>query len=130
MVLWKDVYELGIPAIDQQHKKLFDIANEIDALLNNELITDKYDPIVAIIEELRAYTIEHFQAEESHMLATKYPKFLSHKVLHNDFIEKMNSIDFGKIDNEQNAYLKEILKFVIAWLVEHILKEDKLISPA
>ncbi|SMD09225.1 bacteriohemerythrin [Sporomusa malonica] len=129
MVLWKDVYELGIPLIDQQHKKLFEIANEIDTLLNNELITDKYDPIVAIIEELRDYTKEHFAAEEAHMLATKYPKFLSHKVLHNDFIDKMNSIDYAQIDNEQNAYLKEILKFVISWLVDHILKEDKLISP-
>ncbi|MDF2875553.1 MAG: Bacteriohemerythrin [Sporomusa sp.] len=130
MVLWKHVYELGIPAIDEQHKKLFEIANEIDKLLNNELIIDKYDHIVAIVDELRDYTTEHFAAEEAYMLANKYPKFLSHKVLHNEFIEKMGSIDFGQIDNEQNAYLKEILNFVIEWLVDHILKEDKFISPA
>ncbi|HWR45082.1 hemerythrin family protein [Sporomusa sp.] len=128
MVLWKDVYELGIPAIDEQHKKLFEIANEIDELLNNKLITDKYDRIVAIIDELRDYTTEHFEAEEAYMFATKYPKFLSHKAMHHDFIDKMSSIDYEQIDNEQNAYLKEILKFVIEWLVDHILKEDKLIS--
>jgi hemerythrin len=130
MILWKHVYELGIPAIDEQHKKLFEIANEIDKLLNNELIIDKYDHIVAIVDELRDYTTEHFAAEEAYMLTNKYPKFLSHKVLHNEFIEKMGSIDFGQIDNEQNAYLKEILNFVIEWLVDHILKEDKFISPA
>ncbi|HWR05290.1 hemerythrin family protein, partial [Sporomusa sp.] len=114
----------------EQHKKLFEIANEIDKLLNNELIIDKYDHIVAIVDELRDYTTEHFAAEEAYMIANKYPKFLSHKVLHNEFIEKMGSIDFGQIDNEQNAYLKEILNFVIEWLVDHILKEDKFISPA
>ena len=130
MVIWKHDYDIGIPAIDEQHKKLFDIANAIDKLLNNELMTDKYDHIVAIIEELQDYTSEHFAAEEAYMLANKYPKFLSHKVLHNEFIEKMGSIDLAKIDNEQNAYLKEILKFVIEWLVDHILKEDKLISSA
>lgn len=129
MVIWKHDYDLGIPAIDEQHQKLFEIANAIDKLLNNELVTDKYDHIVAIIEELRDYTTEHFATEEAYMLANKYPKFLSHKVLHNEFIEKMSAIDLAKIDNEQNAYLKEILNFVIEWLVDHILKVDKLIAP-
>jgi hemerythrin len=128
MVVWKDLYNIGVPAIDGQHQKLFGIANEIDQLLNNELIIDKYDQIIAIINELREYTIDHFAAEEAYMLTVKYPRFLSHKVLHTDFVEKINSIDLEQIDNEQNTYLKSILNFVIEWLVDHILKEDKLIA--
>lgn len=130
MVVWKEEYGIGIAAIDAQHQRLFEITNEIYTLLNNALLTDKYDQIVAVIEELRSYTIEHFAAEEAYMQEIKYRKFLSHKAIHNDFIEKIEAVDFKQIDNEQNLYLKEILNFVTDWLINHILKTDKLITAA
>lgn len=107
MFEWKEAYSVNIPSVDEQHRKLFAIANEMDELLNNNLIIDKYDQIVAIIDELKNYTIEHFANEEAHMLQLKYPKFLSHKALHNDFVEKISAIDYTQIDNEQNHYLKK-----------------------
>lgn len=128
MVLWKDEFGVGIPAVDEQHKKLFDIANQISELLTNQLLLDKYDQIVAVLHELRDYTVEHFAAEEAYMLQHKYRKFLSHKALHQEFIEKINAVDLEQIDNEQNLYLKEILNFVTDWLVDHILKVDKHIT--
>jgi len=128
MVLWKDEYNVSIPAIDEQHKKLFDIANRISELLENELFVDKYDHIIAVLNELRDYTVEHFAAEEAYMLKHKYRKFLSHKALHHEFIEKINTVDLNQIDNEQNLYLKDILNFVTEWLISHILQEDKQIG--
>lgn len=128
MVLWKDEFSVGIPAIDGQHKKLFDIANQISELLTNQLLLDKYDQIIAVLNELRDYTVEHFAAEEAYMLQHKYRKFLSHKAIHQEFVEKINAVDLEQIDNEQNLYLKEILNFVTDWLVDHILKTDKHIT--
>jgi hemerythrin len=127
MVTWEDKYALGVESIDEQHKELFEIANRIYDLLKNDLITDKYDPIVEIIEELKNYTIYHFKAEEEYMKNIGYKKLLSQKVAHNDFLEKMESIDLDQIDNGHNEYLLGILDFVCEWLVEHIIKEDKLI---
>ena len=92
--------------------------------IEQKLITDKYDDIVAILGELKDYTIQHFKDEEEFMLSHKFPMFLTHKMMHNDFVEKIESIDLSKVDNEQNLYLKEILNFVGEWLVEHILVED------
>lgn len=127
MVIWEDKYALGVESIDEQHKELFEIANRIYDLLKNDLITDKYDPIVEIIEELKNYTIYHFEAEEEYMKNIGYKKLLSQKVAHNDFLEKMESIDLDQIDNGHNEYLLGILDFVCEWLVGHIIKEDKLI---
>lgn len=124
MIRWQDKYALGVVKIDEQHRKLFEIAGEIEALLNDDFITDKYDDIVAILGELKDYTIQHFKDEEEFMLSHKFPMFLTHKMMHNDFVEKIESIDLSKVDNEQNLYLKEILNFVAEWLVEHILVED------
>ncbi|MEG6586888.1 bacteriohemerythrin [Dendrosporobacter sp. 1207_IL3150] len=128
MVAWKDEYSIGVADIDEQHKELFEIVNRTQELLKNELIVDKYDGIVAIINELKEYTIFHFKAEEEYMFKNGYKKFFSHKVLHQDFIEKIEKIDFAQLDNDQNKYLEGILVFVCEWLLDHILKEDKLIN--
>lgn len=127
MIKWEEKYCLGVESIDRQHEELFQIANRIYDLLKNKLITDKYDHIVEIIEELKSYTVYHFKTEEEYMQSIGYKKILSQKVAHNDFLEKMESIDLDKIDNGHNEYLLGILDFVCIWLVEHIIKEDKLI---
>ena len=127
MIKWEDDYCVGVQSIDDQHKKLFEIANRIYDLLKNELIFDKYSKILEIVEELKSYTIYHFKSEEDYMNSIKYKRFFSQKVAHNDFVAKMESIDTDKIDNGQNEYLLGILDFVSEWLVEHIIKEDKLI---
>ena len=126
MLEWKESYSVGVDLIDEQHRHLFELANEIEALLNNEFVLDKYDAIVEIITELKNYTEQHFADEEAYMLEKKYAKFLSHKARHLDFIEKVAAVDLSRIDNAQNEYLRDILRFVGVWLVEHILEEDML----
>lgn len=127
MIQWKEEYSVGFSLIDEQHKKLFEIANRAYDLLKNELLIDKYDRIAEIISELQDYTVYHFKTEEEYMQSIGYKKFFSQKVAHNDFLEKMKNIDLNKIDDGQNEYLLGILDFVGDWLVYHIIKQDKLI---
>ena len=126
--MWKEEYSIGMAEIDEQHKVLFELVNRVQELLSDEFIIDKYDGIIEIINELKAYTIYHFKAEEEYMLTIGHKKFFSQKVSHKDFLDKMDSIDLTQIDNDQNKYLNEILYFVCDWLVTHILEEDKLIT--
>jgi hemerythrin len=97
------------------------------ALLRNEFITDKYDKIASVLDELKNYTVFHFRAEEEYMMSIKYKKFLSHKVLHDDFISKVTSFDLNEIDQSQQKHLMEILEFVLNWIDGHILHTDKFI---
>lgn len=125
MITWREEYLLGIDTIDEQHKELFRIATEIFDLMKNQLIIDKYDHIVKLISELKDYTIFHFSSEEEYMKSIGYKKFFSHKVEHNDFIEKINDVDTSKIDVDHEQYLLEILEFVLNWISKHILETDK-----
>ncbi|TZE81078.1 bacteriohemerythrin [Calorimonas adulescens] len=125
MIKWREEFRLGIETIDEQHKKLFAIANEAYDLLKNDFYIDKYDRIVAILKELRDYTIYHFNSEEDYMKSIGYKKLLSHKVEHNDFVEKINSIDLDKLDENQDEYILELLNFVVDWIEQHILGTDK-----
>lgn len=128
MISWREEYSIGVDEIDNQHKKLFKIAEDAYDLLKNELYIDKYDRILALLQELKDYTIFHFKTEEGYMKTTGYKKYLSHKVLHDDFIDKINNMDLDKIDVNQDKYIIEILDFILNWISEHILGSDKKIT--
>lgn len=124
-VQWDEQYQLGIEKIDEQHKRLFEIADSIYELLNNDIYLDKYDRIMIVVDELKEYTDFHFKTEENFMRETGYRKYLSHKTRHDDFIAKINNLDLNVIDENQADYLGEILDFVCMWIKNHILSEDK-----
>lgn len=124
----KPEYYTGIDFIDEEHKKLFEIANRAYELLVNEFIPDKYDYIMEVIGELKDYARYHFDHEEDYMGKIKYRKLLSHKVAHDGFIEKIGEYEDDIVDDRQKEALLRLLDFLTDWLVDHILKQDKLIA--
>lgn len=128
MIKWKDDYKIGIEEIDNQHKRLFELANDAYDLLTRDFVVDKYDKIADIVEELRSYTVYHFKTEEDYMLKKGYKRFLSQKVAHDEFIKKIYEVKLDDLGENQDKTLIELLEFVTNWIGEHILKADKLIT--
>ena len=124
----KDEFKTGIDFIDEQHKKLFEIADRAYVLLKDQFTIDKYDKISEILAELKDYTAFHFNAEEKYMEKIGYNKLLSQKVAHNDFIDKLDNVDLKNIDENQEQAILDILEFLNNWLIEHIYHSDKLIG--
>jgi hemerythrin len=124
----KQEYFTGIKFIDDEHTRLFAIADECYELLTNQFLPDKYDYIVNIINELKDYARYHFKHEEEYMESIGYRRILSQKVAHSDFIEKIDGYDSEKIDENQKESLLELVDFLNTWLIEHILKKDKQIA--
>ncbi|NLK94781.1 MAG: hemerythrin family protein [Clostridiales bacterium] len=127
MYEFKNEFKTDIEFVDSQHKRLFDIADKIYLLLNDEFSIDKYDKILDLIEELKDYTAFHFSAEEKYMESINYKDLSSQKEEHKLFIKKLDEIDFNDLDNNQDNYIKDILSFVNSWLINHIYEKDKLI---
>lgn len=128
MINWKEEYRIGVKLIDEQHKKLFELANKAFDLLKDDFYIDKYDDIIMILKELKNYAIYHFKSEEDYMESIKYRKILSHKVEHDDFIQKIEEVDIDKIDENQDKYILDLLEFIVNWIDKHILGTDKLIT--
>lgn len=124
----KSEYEIGIKEIDQQHARLFEIIHELEQLLKNTMIIDKYDYIVKILNELKEYAKLHFTEEEAYMESISYKRLFTQKVEHQYFMDKLNSIEIRNLDDEQIAIMLEMMNFLYDWLVGHILEKDKLIG--
>ncbi len=123
----KEEYKIGVELIDEQHKKLFELANKAYTLLKDDFSLDKYDKIVHILEELKDYTIFHFKSEEEYMESIEYKRLFTQKIEHEKFIKALEEVNYRDIDEKQDESLVKILNFLNDWLIEHILKTDKLI---
>ena len=124
----KEEYKIGVELIDEQHKKLFELADKAYMLLTDEFALDKYDKIVEIVEELKEYTIFHFKSEEEYMESINYKRLFTQKIEHEKFIKSLENIDLRHIDENQDDSLVKMLNFLNEWLTEHILRNDKLIG--
>lgn len=125
---FKEEFKTGIDSIDQEHKKLFEIADSAYVTLMDDFIPDKYDYIIEILTELADYAAIHFEHEEEYMMSIRYKKLISHKVEHQEFSEKIAGYDFSEIDENQKGVILELLDFLNDWLIHHILENDKLIG--
>ena len=120
-------YYTGIELVDKEHAKLFDIIRETNELIFEELLHDKYDRIVAILGELRDYTIYHFKDEEKYMESIGYSGLEAQKYAHQAFVDRLNEINLDEVDDNQQEYLEELIEFLGNWLVNRILNMDKTI---
>ena len=124
----KEEYKIGVELIDEQHKKLFELADKAYMLLKDAFSLDKYDKIVEIVEELKEYTIFHFKSEEEYMESINYKRLFTQKIEHEKFIKALDGIDLRHLDQNQDDSLVKMLNFLNEWLTEHILGNDKLIG--
>ncbi|MGN0432330.1 MAG: bacteriohemerythrin [Lachnospiraceae bacterium] len=127
VLVFDSTFKTGIPLIDEEHKTLFDIIGQVHITIQNELVHDKFDAIINILDELKEYTRVHFADEENYMRQIGYDGLAQQEILHQKFIDRLNELDLNDVDDNQESYLYDFLAFLQNWLINHILKIDKLI---
>lgn len=125
---FSDKYLTGISLVDEEHKTLFEIIGQANELIRAELLHDKFDEIVTILDRLHDYTVEHFNDEEAYMERMGYSRIDAQKRAHEAFVEKLEEIDLDEVDENQQQYLIQLMDFLLSWLINHIMKADKLIG--
>ncbi len=128
MYEFKEEFLTGIEMIDREHKRLFEIAENLYQLKCREYVTDKYDHIREILTELRDYTMTHFEHEEAYMKSISYKRMFSQLSQHDALRETICGWDLDAIDENQDEAIGDMLNLITDWLVNHILNEDKRIG--
>ena len=121
---------IGHEQLDQDHRKMFELLNKGIYLLQDEFITDKYDNIKEIFEELLDYSNTHFAREEGYMMKIRDAELIMQRVQHNHFRNELWKLVGKSIDefDEQIDVLNETLNFLTEWLYRHIIGSDALIG--
>ena len=120
-VPWIDEYNIGIEKIDEQHKFLVGVINELyNAFMNRQ----HKEKMQNIIKELDDYTDFHFKTEEDYFQRFGYAEKDEHIREHNYFREKIGEFkqDFK---NTESALTFSVLNFLRNWLINHIQGTDQ-----
>lgn len=121
LVKWDSSWETGIKIIDEQHKTLFDIINDLHKAMK---LGREREILSRIFKNLRMYIFTHFRVEEELMMKSDYPDFTGHKNQHDIFIQNIESMSAAFKTNHKEV-TGEILEFLKNWLTMHIINEDK-----
>lgn len=119
---------IGIEEIDNEHRELFRMVNEIKDLLENDILEDKYDKTQELIKRLADYAEEHFKHEEEYMASINDPELQMQKKQHLDFCEKVSEADASIPSSGQQEFLNDLLKYLVTWLYHHIIGSDLMIG--
>jgi hemerythrin len=123
---WNPSLAMGVEMIDEQHKKCFEMADQLFEAGRNRKAGEY---VAQMFQFLENYTKKHFGDEERYMLSIQYPGLESQKKMHTDFIREM--ADLKKRYEQSGGNIMVIMdanQMILSWLTNHISREDKKIG--
>ena len=121
LITWSNMLSTGIGEQDNQHKKLIDLINQLNAAMQ---AGKSAEVLGKVLSELVNYTVFHFGYEEKLMGQHNYTDTPAHKAEHIKFVQTVG--EFKKKFDAGNAVVSvEIMNFLRNWLTGHIMKTDK-----
>jgi hemerythrin len=122
IVVWDDIYSVGVPHIDEQHKMLVLLINDLFQILQSDDGSAKVT-LVKAFNKAADYAKTHFQEEEEYMKQINYPNYPEHKKEHETFMAEVWD-QFLKFQNNNLMFI-ELPRFLKKWLLNHIAVTDK-----
>jgi len=117
---WQPRYSVGITEIDEQHKKLIALINDLQAAM---LRGEGKAALSRILDELIRYTETHFAFEENLLRRRNYSELGAHAQQHQNLKKQVydlrNELRSGKM-----TVTMEVMHFLKNWLANHILGSD------
>lgn len=125
LLVWRDQLSVGSPEIDDDHKQLLEFVNQ----LHDAVTAAESEKVVGrILLQLIEYTRDHFAREEKLMRAAGYPDVERHAKIHQALTSKVLKFAQRYLRTPTEQVKRELIDFLAAWLVDHIIKEDRRIG--
>jgi hemerythrin-like metal-binding protein len=124
LIEWPAALEVGHPEIDRQHHILIEIANKLNAAMQQG---QGREITGVILHELLDYTVSHFGFEENQMRTHGYEHMEQHLEQHRKLIQSVRDFQ-QQFDTGTASVSIELMGFIRDWLVNHIMKVDKALA--
>jgi hemerythrin len=125
LIKWKEEYSVKVPEIDEQHKKLIDLINQLADAMS---VGKGRDVLKAVLAELVDYTEYHFRTEEGLLREHGYPGQDRHFQAHEQLTARAAELR-ALFEGGEARLSIDVMLFLSDWLNRHILGEDKQYAP-
>jgi hemerythrin len=125
LIVWNEDLSVNIKEINEQHKKLISMINELNMAMG---AGKGKDVMGSVLARLVDYTKSHFAVEETLMQKHQYPGYISHKAEHDKLTKQVIDI-MDKFKEGKAIVTVEIMNFLKNWLTSHIQTIDKRYTP-
>ncbi len=126
LMTWNDKMSVGVAMIDDEHKKLVAMLNELyDGVQSGH----GKDALGKILDGLISYTAGHFKHEEKLFADTGYPAAAAHKKEHDDLTKQVLDVQAKYKSGATGTLSLEVMNFLKNWLVNHIQGTYKKYGP-
>jgi hemerythrin len=124
LVTWSATYSVGIKLIDDQHKELLNLVNDMYNHVNNDDEEAERAYFKGVIKQVVDYVKIHFATEEKIMKGTNFKGYASHKLVHDSFILSVIDI-INQFEEGKRVPLISFTHFIKDWILTHIAIMDK-----
>ena len=119
---WSDDFSVGVDELDNDHKKLVELINE----LHDAVEAGKgHNALGKILDGLIFYVSYHLSHEEGLFLRAQYPDIEAHKQEHALLTTRAKDVYEKFYAAPSETLPQEVLELLKSWLYEHILGSDK-----
>ena len=126
LMTWTDKLSVGIKVIDEDHKRLVAMVNE---LYDSMQAGHGKEALGRILNDLVQYTKVHFAREERFFAETGYPAGDAHKREHDTLTNQVLEVQQKYISGASAALSIDVLRFLKDWLIRHIQGSDQKYRP-
>lgn len=121
LIKWRDSYGTGVLSMDNQHRKIIDLINELYKKIRKE---ESYSSVEDVLAEMMKYAEEHLQAEEKLLKTNDFPDNDEHMSKHQSYRQRLTAL-MAESKNDPDAAVKSTYAFLRQWWMGHIVEEDK-----
>ena len=116
---WHERYSVGHAEIDLQHRRLFELVNHFDDVIQMELPGE----LPHIVDDLIRLSEAHFHYEEGLLQDTGFPLVAEHRKIHRELLDQLRGMQSSMLVGGHVSH-KAVVRFLADWLTNHILRED------
>lgn len=122
MISWDpDSHGVGIAEMDQQHRWLLDIINNMESALDNAADAAT---LAGVLDELIQFTEFHFFTEEHYMRRHGYPDEAPHREGHHHLVDQLLELR-RDLNLQDKSQARGVIQFLESWLMVHIQHADR-----
>ena len=125
LIRWRDEYCTGIPSVDEEHKELVELINELTVELRGDLHT--IANIETYLGEIHAKISAHFALEERFMEEKSYSHYEAHKQDHERLLYELRHIMETYRHGSYLRFEQLLVQHLNDWFMVHFTTHDQLL---